>query len=108
MTDDDKASAAPADWTIAMAARATIELFGNGAIAKTREPDARPTLFRVSERFASKFPYSDRRHHGCYGCEKLQSSLTLMQETGGDSVIGIAIDEFYGGELCEQTLKMLS
>lgn len=28
---------APVDRTIAMAARATIELFGNGAVAKTRE-----------------------------------------------------------------------
>ena len=45
---------------------------------------------------------------GVIDAKKLQSSLKLMQEAGGDSVIGIAIDEFYGGELCEQTLKMLS
>lgn len=37
MEDDDETHHAPANREIAMAARATIELFGNGAIAKTRE-----------------------------------------------------------------------
>jgi hypothetical protein len=37
MTEEDEHSDTPADRTISMAARATIELFGNGAVAKTRE-----------------------------------------------------------------------
>lgn len=37
MTGADEESASPVDRTIAMAARATIELFGNGAVAKTSE-----------------------------------------------------------------------
>ena len=37
MTDEGEKSDVPDNRTIAMAARATIELFGNGAIAKTRE-----------------------------------------------------------------------
>ncbi len=37
MTYDDNASDFPADRTVSLAARATVELFGNGAVAKTRE-----------------------------------------------------------------------
>ncbi|WP_428515472.1 hypothetical protein [Roseovarius sp.] len=37
MTDDDEPQTLPAKRELAMAARATIELFGNGAIAKTKE-----------------------------------------------------------------------
>lgn len=37
MQEDDESTIAPKKREIAMAARATIELFGNGAIAKTKE-----------------------------------------------------------------------
>lgn len=37
MTDTEEASDGPEHRIIATAARATIELFGNGAVAKTRE-----------------------------------------------------------------------
>jgi hypothetical protein len=37
MEDEEEPHPAPAKREIAMAARATIELFGNGAVSKTRE-----------------------------------------------------------------------
>lgn len=45
---------------------------------------------------------------GPLDAKKLQSSLTLMLKAGGGPTVEKAIEEFYGGELCETTIQKLS
>ena len=54
----------------------------------------------------SKTPIEDIM--GPLDAKKLQSSLTLMLKAGGGPIVEKAIEEFYGGELCEKTIRKLS
>ncbi|MDU8946706.1 DUF1810 domain-containing protein [Ovoidimarina sediminis] len=45
---------------------------------------------------------------GVVDAKKLRSSLTLMQLAGGGPILRKALDAFFDGELCQNTLKLLN
>ncbi|NNK65357.1 MAG: hypothetical protein HKO95_01330 [Rhodobacteraceae bacterium] len=71
MEDEEEPDSARAKREIAMAARATIELFGNGALAKTRE--------RLSEAEAEGCPFSKSDNRPGQRCSDSTISVSCIQ-----------------------------